>query len=68
MPHGHPVVSGEFMHDPIAAKSANTAVLFTSERAGWRVIHAVVIDVGHPGLHPQREPQATVFVLSEYGA
>lgn len=54
MPHGHPVVSGEFMHGPIAAKSANTAVLFASERPGWRVIHAVVVDVGHPGLQPHQ--------------
>jgi len=34
VPDGHPMVSGEFVHDPLAAKSSDAAILFASEWPG----------------------------------
>ena len=65
---GHPVIAREFEDDPFAAKTADAAVLFASERTGWRIVNTMVVHVGHAGLHTQRKSQAPLFVASKYGA
>ncbi len=68
MLNGYPVIPGELMKNPVAAKPPDTAVLFATEWTGWSVLHAMVVDVSHARLHAQRKPDATLLITSEYRA
>ncbi len=67
MLYRHPVIGGEFLDDPLAAESANAAVLLSTKRIVGTVVNAAAVDMRHPCLDAQGKPQATSLIGREDG-
>jgi hypothetical protein len=64
--NGDPMVSRKFTHNPLAAKAAETTILFPSKWPSRSVVEGGVVYVGHASLYPQRKPSASLEVAGKY--
>jgi hypothetical protein len=67
VPNRNPVSSREFVDDPVTAKSTDSAILLSPKRSCRRVVHAVIVDMGHSRVNPQCEAHSALPVFQCIG-
>src|SRR5579859_6298442 len=67
MSDGHPVVACKFAQDPLPTEPPKPAVLLAAEGTRRCVVDTMVVDMGHSGLHLQRESHTTLAIPREHG-